>query len=138
MYLIWIQFKTVETLSKEMLNSLLAILLEVESSVQQAWQQLADTSDQYSEIHLPIRRRYVARFRARNGHIVLFCDISIEGSVQSIGLHWALLSNISMWFITITNWNLYHLLCTKALNYVCLYSFNPKIYWVNTYNFGSV
>jgi hypothetical protein len=105
---------------------------EVESNVQQTWQLSADISDQNWEIHLSMRQRCVAVIWARGGHMryqfysVIF---SFEGYVQSIGLHWALLSNISMWIIAITKWNLYHLLCIKA---VCLYSFNSRNYWVNT------
>jgi hypothetical protein len=66
------------------------------------------------------------------GTVLFFDFFSFEGYVQSIGLHLTLLSNISMGFIAITNWNRYHLFCIKALNSVCLYSFNSRNYWVNT------
>jgi hypothetical protein len=44
-YLIWIYFKTVEILSKEMLHPPSCNIDEVESNAQQAWQLSADMSD---------------------------------------------------------------------------------------------
>jgi hypothetical protein len=41
---------------------------EVESNVQQAWQQSVDMSDHYSKIHLSMRQRFVAFIGARGGH----------------------------------------------------------------------
>jgi hypothetical protein len=46
-------------------------------------------------------------------------------------INWTSL-NVVIKFIAITNWNLYHFLCIKALNSVCLYSFNSRNFWVNT------
>lgn len=54
--------------------------------------------------------------------LVLFCDFSFVGYVQSMEVHWALLSNISMGYIAIMNWNLHHLLWIKSFE-LCLFVF---------------
>ena len=67
-YLIRIQLKTFGLCQKKLPPPPSRNIDEMESNVQQAWQQSADMSDHHSKIHLSMRQHCVAVIRARNGH----------------------------------------------------------------------
>jgi hypothetical protein len=122
-YLIWIQLKTFGALSKE-----------IYPPSQHWWsgKQCATGLAAVSRYVRPLFKDTVVyetvlcscyqSQRWSYAILVLFCDFSLEGYAQSMGVHWALLSNISMGCIAIINWNMYHILWIKSFE-LCLLVF---------------
>jgi hypothetical protein len=119
-YLIWIQLKTFGALSKEILPPPFRNI---------------DDATGLASVSRYVRPLFIDTFvyktalcgcyqsqRWSYAILVLFCDFSFEGYVQSMGVHWALLSNITMGCIAIINWNMYYILWIKSFE-LCLLVF---------------
>jgi hypothetical protein len=130
-YLIWIQSKTVETLFDRNVTPLLATLTK--------WKAMCNRHDSCQQICQTNIQRYICLWDSAVW-LLLESEVVICGTSSILWffiwgvcpINWTSLNVVSMGFIAITNWNLYHLLCIKALNSAWLYSFNSRNYWVNT------
>jgi hypothetical protein len=121
-------------LPKEMLPPPLSLNIdEVEINVQQAWQLSADVSDQYPEIHLSMRQHCVLEVVICGTSCLLWFFFHLKGMSNQLDfIERCYMYQILVWDLShLQNWNLYHLLCIKALNimFTCILWIQEIIGW---------